>query len=375
METTFSGETVFTWFATALAYLQSDILTSANVVYTAVQVPAVVGAGFGAWWLHDFVYPVLEERIRRRPTTEHAQSVLMTFAGLLFPVLWALSLWVSIAVAIHFGWPHEAIWIAINLLVAWIAIRLATMLVSDPFWARTITIVAYTVAALNIIHLLEPTLALLDHLAVSIGRLRISMLTVIQGVISLGILLWAAMLIAGVLERRIQRLPHLTPSIQVLFGKLLKATLVVLAIVVSLAGVGIDLTALAVFSGALGVGIGFGLQKVVSNLLSGIILLMDKSVKPGDIIQIGETYGWVSSLGARYVSVETRDSTEFLIPNEDIITHQVVNWTHQNDLARLKVRVCVSYRADIRKALDLFVQAAAKPARVLKQPAPRALLV
>ena len=162
---------------------------------------------------------------------------------------------------------------------------------------------------------------------------------------------------------------------RVLFGKLLKGGLIILAVGVSLASSGIDFTALALFSGALGVGLGFGLQRIISNLISGVLLLMDKSIKPGDVIQIGGTYGWVASLGARYVSIETRDGTEYLIPNEEIITHQVINWSHRNDLARLKVQVRVAYDADVRKALELMAEGAQRPARVLSDPAPRALLL
>ena len=205
--------------------------------------------------------------------------------------------------------------------------------------------------------------------------MRISLLTVSQGALSLGVLLWGAMLLSGILQRHVDRLPNLTPSVQVLFGKLLKTALIVLAVIVSLTSIGIDVTAIAVFSGAVGVGVGLGLQKVVSNLISGIILLMDKSIKPGDIIQIGDNYGWIASLGARYVSVETRDGTEFLIPNEDIITQRVINWSHKNDLARIKVRVRVAFDSDVRKALDLMVEATRRPPRILRSPEPRALLI
>ena len=310
-----------------------------------------------------------------RPVTHTPSLSGSHLASLIFPGLWLAGLWSSIAVAAHFGWPHHLLRVGTNLLSAWIAIRLAVILVRDPVWSRAVAIVAYSVAALNILGLLDPMLALLDRLAVTLGSLRISLLTVLQGMLSLGVLLWAAMLLSGILQKHVERLPNLTPSVQVLFGKLLKTTLIMLAVVVSLTSVGIDLTAMAVFSGAVGVGIGFGLQKVVSNLISGIILLMDKSIKPGDIIQIGDTYGWIASLGARYVSVETRDGTEFLIPNEDIITHQVINWSHKNDLARLKVRVRVSFDSDVRKALDLMIQATHQPARVLRQPEPKALLL
>jgi small-conductance mechanosensitive channel len=277
--------------------------------------------------------------------------------------------------AARFGWPNHWIRLGIHLLAAWIAIRLFSLFVREPVWARAVVIAAYSIAVLAILDLLDPTLAFLDRLAINLGQMRLSLLTVLKSMFYFGIALWAAVLVSRVLEQRLQHLPSLTPSVRVLFGKLLTGGLIALAVVVSLASAGIDFTALALFGGALGVGLGFGLQKITSNLISGIMLLMDKSIKPGDVIQIGETYGWVASLGARYVSVETRDGTEYLIPNEELITHQVINWSHRNDLARLKVRVRISYDTDVRKALELMVLGAGRPARVLADPAPRALLL
>ena len=144
-----------------------------------------------------------------------------------------------------------------------------------------------------------------------------------------------------------QRLPRpprargadLTPSIQVLIGKLIRLLLITFAILIALSTVGIDFSALAFFSGAVGVGLGFGLQKIVSNLVSGIILLADKSIKPGDVITVGDNFGWVESMGARYTAIVTRDGREFLIPNEDFVTQRVINWSYSNDEVRLDVRV------------------------------------
>ncbi len=375
MQPLFDGETLNTWFTTALAWLLNEVFTPANVVYTAMQIPAVVGAGFGAWWVHDFVYPILDQRIQNANLQDHGKAVLQALGMLMFPLLWMLGLWIASTVALYFVWPHDLIRIANHLLVAWVAVRLLSILVRDPIWSRAVIIVAFSVAVLNILDLLEPTLELLNSVALKLGSFRISLLTVLKGMLYFGILLWAAIIVSAMLEKRVQRLPNLTPTVQVLFAKLLKGSLITLAVLVSLASAGIDFTAMAVFGGALGVGIGFGLQKIISNLICGITLLMDKSIKPGDIIQIGETYGWVSSLGARYVSVETRDSTEFLIPNEEIITQQVVNWSHRNKLARIKVQVHIAYSADVREALKLMVEAAGRPSRVLANPTPRALLL
>jgi small-conductance mechanosensitive channel len=172
------------------------------------------------------------------------------------------------------------------------------------------------------------------------------------------------------LDHRIRKARSLTPSIQVLMGKLMKSTLVVVAFVIALKSIGIDLTAFAVFTGAIGVGIGFGLQKLVSNLISGIILLLDKSIKPGDVIEVGESFGWVSSLGARYASVTTRDGKEWLIPNEDLITQRVVNWSFSHDRLRLPITLGISYHSDVRKAMALAVEGAKAAGRVLKDPEP-----
>jgi small-conductance mechanosensitive channel len=129
--------------------------------------------------------------------------------------------------------------------------------------------------------------------------------------------------------------------------------------------VGIDLTGLAVLSGAIGVGLGFGLQKVVSNLVSGVIILLDKSIKPGDVISLGETFGWIQTLGARYASVVTRDGKEYLIPNEDLITGQVVNWSHSNDFVRLDIFFGTAYGDDPHLVRKLAVEATAGVPRVL----------
>jgi small-conductance mechanosensitive channel len=160
----------------------------------------------------------------------------------------------------------------------------------------------------------------------------------------------------------------------VLVIKLVKIVLTVIAVVAALQSVGIDLTAFAVLTGAIGVGIGFGLQKMVSNFVSGITILLDRSIKPGDVIAVGETYGRVQSLGARYVSIVARDGREFLIPNEDLVTQQVENWTYSSEQIRLKIPVGISYRADPRRAIELCVEAAAAVKRVLEKPSPACLL-
>ena len=157
---------------------------------------------------------------------------------------------------------------------------------------------------------------------------------------------------------------ELTPSIRVLVGKVAKIGLVLVAGAVALSAVGLDLTALTVFSGAVGVGLAFGLQKVVSNFVSGVIILLDKSIKPGDTISLEGTFGWIRELRARFVSVVTRDGREFLIPNEDFITQRVINWSFSDNLVRLDVNFGVSYDADPHKVSELAIEAAITVGRV-----------
>jgi small-conductance mechanosensitive channel len=176
--------------------------------------------------------------------------------------------------------------------------------------------------------------------------------------------------VGNFLDKRVQHATDLTPSIQILLGKLIRLTLITLAIVIVLNAVGIDLSALALFSGAVGVGVGFGLQKVVSNLVSGIILLADKSIKPGDVISVGDSAGWVSTIGARYTLVVLRDGREVLFPNEDLVTQRVVNWSHSNDQVRLEVPFGVSYASDPHAVSRLALAAIAGLPRVLPTPMP-----
>jgi small-conductance mechanosensitive channel len=156
----------------------------------------------------------------------------------------------------------------------------------------------------------------------------------------------------------------------VLTGKILRITLIIIAGVAWLSAIGLNLTVITVFSGAIGVGIGFGLQRVVSNLFSGIIILLDRSIKPGDTISVGETFGWIRELRARFVSVVTRDGREYLIPNEDFITHEVINWSYSDDLVRIDVPFGASYDADPHKVAAVAISAAATVPRVVEAQMP-----
>ncbi len=318
--------------------------------------------------------PRIHKRIESAKTSPRFQKfldpVIRALTPLTLPVVMLVLLWLAAVAARQAGWPHQFVTGVVGLLTAWVGIRLASGVVRDPTWSRTIAVIAWTLAALNIVDLLDDTLAVLDGMAIQVGELRISVLGVGKAALALIILLWLAGVVSRILERRIDTASNLSPSARVLFGKFLRIGLYTLAIALALDSVGIDLTAFAVFSGAVGLGLGFGLQKVVSNLISGVILLLDKSVKPGDVIAVGDTFGWINSLGARYVSVITRDGTEHLIPNEELISQRVENWSYSNQLVRFRLPFGISYSSDVKKAKELAQEAASSVERVLADPAP-----
>jgi small-conductance mechanosensitive channel len=294
---------------------------------------------------------------------------------LAMPVVWLALLWLALTVVGLSERPNALLRTAVTLLGAWIAIHLASQFVRNPAWAKLIAWAAWSLAALSILDLLEPTIAVLDAAAIPIGGNEISLWDVIRSTIALAVLLSVALYLASLIESRIRTSQTLSPTVQVLFTKSLKTVLISLAVILAINSVGIDLTALAVVGGLLGVGIGFGLQKIVSNLISGVILLIDKSIKPGDIISVAGTYGWVTALGGRYVSVVTRDGVEHLIPNETLISEPVENWTHTQRRTRLKVDLFVHHESDLKHVIALCEDAARATARVLPEPAPKCLFI
>jgi len=256
------------------------------------------------------------------------------------------------------------------LVAAWAAISVVSRLIRNLALARLVAWFAWVVVALRITETFDPVIRGLDALAISMGEIRISLYDVIEAVVVIAVVLWAATLAGHFLERRVATNPDLTPSLKVLIGKGIRIVLIVFAGAIALAALGIDLTALTVFSGAVGVGLGFGLQKVVSNFVSGIIILLDKSIKPGDTIELGQTFGWVRSLRSRFVSVMTRDGTEYLVPNEDFITQRVISWSHTDTLHRLDVEFGVAPNSDPHTIRRMAIEAAKAQERVHPRPQP-----
>jgi small-conductance mechanosensitive channel len=281
-------------------------------------------------------------------------------------------------VMVHSTWPSRSYLLAVSakLALAWLVIRLVTSVIRNEFIVRLVSLSAWLVAALSVVGQLEPTLQLLDSDSVSIvlGGLRLTPLVLIKLGALLILALWLTNIASNFVESRINRSADLTPSIQVLLVKMIRMGLLTVAIIVALSAVGINLSALAVFSGAVGVGIGIGLQKIVANFISGIILLADKSVKPGDLVTIGDSSGRISAMKTRYISVAAGDGREFLIPNEDLVTQKVVNWTYTDKNTLVKVLFSTNYDADPRLVCKLAIEIAAAAPRAIKNKPPNCIL-
>lgn len=347
------------WFATY--FTSQDTLIALGLIGLAAAM---------AWPLSIYLRRGIAVLAQRHARYALLRRLWQSLSDVSFPIAWLAIQWIVVSVMEQLELRDTAIVVTSSLLTAWIVISIATVFVANPIWSRVIVLAAWVVAALNILGLLDDAIALLGGAAFTLGQVNVSALTIIQGVITLVILLWVTALAGQLIEGRIKASPNLTPSIQVLATKLLRIGLGLIAFVFAFTIVGIDVTAFAVFGGAIGVGLGFGLQKIFANLVSGFILLIDKSIKPGDVIAVTDYYGRVDSLGARYVSVLTRDGIEHLIPNEELITTRVENWSHTQNLLRIKKTVGIHYKSDVRKAIELCLQAAAETPRILKDPAP-----
>ncbi len=342
-----------------------------------LQFAVILTALLAGWFLRYRLVPVLTKRIDSLPFHFRIRRALKNFLKLTLHMSAAFFLLIAVqlkeAGIIPFDMQVAAA--AISLLVAWIFIRIAAQFIRNSFFRHLVAAVAWVIAALSIMGVLESTAETLDSVGITLGDFRLSALSVTKGVISLFVLLYIATFLSSLVERKIYKVSALTPSSRVLISKIVRVALITFALLIGITTAGVDLSLLAVLSGAIGLGIGFGLQKVVANLFSGMLLLLDKSIKPGDIIELQGTFGWVDHMGARYTSIVTRDNKSFLIPNENFITQQVINWSHGNTLVRIEVRFGVDYRHNPHEVKAIAEQAATNLERISKDPSPICHLV
>ena len=273
---------------------------------------------------------------------------------------------------------------AARLILAYIVVRSAVLVFAASLgnkswiqnWETRFALLIWLAIAAEYLGWLDPIIATLDSLGVAAGKTRITVWSVLKLLFTLTLFMLVAAWISRWVERRVKRLTSVAMSTRIGISKFANAFLIGLSILIGLNAAGVDLTALTVLTGAVGLGLGFGLQSIAANFVSGFVLLMDRSIKPGDVISLSgqagtstENFGWVQELRGRYVVVRDRDGVEMLVPNQQLISNAVINWSYTDPRIRLKLPIRISYRDDPELALKVLLEACEGQARVLREPA------
>ena len=360
-----------------------DILTTRNVITEIASVAVCLYIG----WL---VGAALRTRYQRRgittPTALTWQYLASQGIVVVAPVVVALLL-VILAHGVLFA-AHFDVTImdaAVRLIGAYVAVRVGVFLFAASLgnkswmqhWENRLTLLIWLAIAAEFLGWLDPIINALDSIGIAAGKTRITVWSILKLLFTLTLFVLVAAWISRWVERRLKKLTTLAPSTRIGIAKFANAFLIALSILMGLNAAGVDLTALTVLTGAVGLGLGFGLQSIAANFVSGFVLLMDRSIKPGDVISLSgqagtstENFGWVQAMRGRYVVVRDRDGVEMLVPNQQLIANAVINWSYTDPRIRLKLPIRVSYHDDPELALQILLTACEGQRRVLRDPKP-----
>ncbi|MHA7870724.1 MAG: mechanosensitive ion channel domain-containing protein [Hyphococcus sp.] len=378
IETLVGADAVRDKLESFLAWAQSQMITidlaiQAGLLFAALAPAAVFG-------------PQLKKLIQSQIAPRAPYGVLRraanAFAHIATPIALYIILQICVVTLQSFDVSSGLVGAGKSLLAAWIVIRLVTLVIRSPFWSRVAFYVAWPIAALDAFGVLGEVIVQLDSFSVPIGENengeaeRLSALDIIRTLTIFGLLFWVASFVNKFVTSRINAIDELTVSFKALLTKILNVLFPIVALIAALQIVGFPFGTLAIFGGAVGLGIGLGMQRTVSNFFAGFTLIADKSIKPGDVIQIQDTFGWVTQMNSRYVSIRTRDGMAHLMPNDRFINEGVINWSHSDRVVRLHAPFGVSYGTKDLRALARAAEATAlEVERVLKTPAPRCNLM
>jgi small-conductance mechanosensitive channel len=323
------------------------------------------------------------------PLNDHALDHALEGLVILAPIMAALATLVAgHAVLAAVGTPTAGVDAAARIVIALLLVRLGVfmlgLLLGAGSWVRTrgtrITVILWVICAVALLGWLDEIEAGLNHISLVPGKF--SLWALLKGLVVVTAFVVVASLIARAIERHVMRLDQLAVSTRVGISKFTYFLLVGLGVLLGINAAGVDVTTLNVLTGAIGLGLGFGLQAVASNFVSGFVLLMDKSIKPGDVISFttlggasAGNFGWVQELRGRYVVVRDRDGVDTLVPNQNLITTSFINWSYSDQRVRLKLPVMVSYEDDPEVALKLLVEATENHPRILRDPPPVSRLI
>jgi small-conductance mechanosensitive channel len=372
--------------------MSSEIFPRIDAFFDILQTPSMlteIGAVSICLLLGWFAGAALRNRYRR-PSLDPAELTQGYLASQVVavaaPAAIALGLVILARALLHsLGLDDTMLESAMSLLGAYVVVRIGAFLFAASLgnkswmrqWEHRIALCVWLVFAADYLGWLDPIIGALDSIGIVAGKNRITLWSIMKLLFTLTVFVLVAAWISRWIERRLNKLRNLAPSTRIGIAKFSNAFLIALSILMGLNAAGVDLTALTVLTGAVGLGLGFGLQSIAANFVSGFVLLMDRSIKPGDVISLSgqsgtstENFGWVQQLRGRYVVVRDRDGVEMLVPNQQLISNAVINWSYTDPRIRLKLPVRISYRDDPELALRVLVMACEGQKRVLREPAP-----
>ena len=360
-----------------------ETFTERGVTVLVLQLLLMVTGGVAAFFIHRYSQKSLDKHLEAGDLSRLRSVLLQIGQRLAFPLSGLFVVLVGQLVFHQFDLETPLLNILAKLLVALAIVRLIVYALRVGIapgpglkaWEKVISTSIWGVVALHLVGWLPAVATIMDQLAIGSGDHRVSLLMATKFVVLSALYLLLALWLSGVIEQWLKSAPHINVSLRVGISKISKFVLLTVAIILALTEAGVNLASLTVFGGALGVGIGFGLQKIVSNFISGFILLGDRSISPGDVISVGSNYGWVKELRARYIVVRNRDGVETLIPNENLVTTDVINWSYSDRRIRVRIPVQISYDDDPEQAMAIMEQAATANKRVLTSPEPAVRLM
>ncbi len=351
-------------------WVQVSALNMDNALQLALIVAAFAPALLFGPRLRSFIH----EKTKTRIKTGLWRRLLTAALALMTPLALYLVLTVIRVGLGALDRPVAIISAAISLMSAWLIIRAVTLIIRSEFWSSLAFYIVWPIAALDVFGLLDDVIVQLQALAIPLGEtsegepVQLSLFDVLRTMIYFGLLFSIASFAGRAIDRQLQQSKEISPALSALISKVLGVLLPVLALLIALQMTGFNLATLAIFSGAVGIGVGLGLQKTVSNFAAGFTLLADKSIKPGDAISVDGQFGWVTGMQARYVSISTRDGTEMLLPNDHFINNGVTNWSKSDQIVRLHAPFGVSYGTrDLKKVQALAIEAAKTVDRVVPE--------
>lgn len=327
------------------------------------------------WFTHHYV----TRHINSKLTTSEKQIKRISLNAVqrvYAPLLALLLFLIARSLLDHFNLAYKLLNIAVPLAMSLAVIRLSLYILHKVFpktpflhtWENVFVVLVWSTFALHLLGWLPDVVLILDKIAINFGENKITLLSIIKVLGSVVVFILFALWFSNIIEKKLAKTQNLPGYLQIGIAKTIRVVILIIAFLVALDVIGFDLTTLTVLGGALGVGIGFGLQRIASNFISGFIILFDRSIRPNDVISIGENFGWVKELRARYVVIRDRNGVERLIPNENLVTSEVINWSYTDKNIRIKIPVQISYQNDPEIAMQLMKDAALEMDRVIATP-------